>query len=121
MQDKIIPYGMAYNAWVTRHWKSFDKEVTDKEFAALPLDDRIDLFEAMKLYRLDVPKGYVIKSYGDGLMMIKPQNGRGRCLFFTEVEVAGIRELVAPFGLQEGEPEAPGAKKATRAPTNEGI
>lgn len=40
--------------------------VTDREFLALPVDDRVGLFEAMKLYRLDAGIGYVVKSYGQG-------------------------------------------------------
>lgn len=78
-----------------RHWTSFDKHVTDREFLALPVDDRVGLFEAMKLYRLDAGIGYVVKSYGLGLLMIKPKEGQGRCLFFCVVEVKGAQELVA--------------------------
>jgi phage-related protein len=79
---------------VERHWKSFDQDVTNKEFRDLPIDDLIGLFEAMKLFRYDLGIGYVIKNYGDGLMMIKAKHGQGRCLFFTIVEVIGTQELI---------------------------
>lgn len=78
-----------------RHWKSFNKEITNREFLALSVEDRLGLFEAMKLYRLDAGIGYVVKNYGKGLMMIKPKDGQGRCLFFTTVETEGVQELVA--------------------------
>ena len=61
----------------------------------MSVDDRIGLFEAMKLYRIGASTGYVLKSYGNRLLMIKPKNGQGRCLFFCLNEKAGKQELVA--------------------------
>jgi hypothetical protein len=80
---------------VKRRWTSFDKRITDREFLSLPLDDRVGLFEAMKLYRLEVGTGYIVQSYGHGLMALKPKSGQGRCLFFCIREVGGDQELVA--------------------------
>ena len=88
-------YDIPYNNDVTRHWKSFDKRITDKEFQSLAIDDRIGLFEAMKLFALDASIGYTVKNYGEGLMMVKPKDGQGRCLFFTQIEKAGQLELIA--------------------------
>jgi phage-related protein len=88
-------YALAYNIDVRRHWTSFNRETTNREFSALPTEDRVGLFEAMKLYRIDAGIGYVVKSYGKGLMMIKPKDGQGRCLFFTTIETQGVQELVA--------------------------
>ena len=92
---------------MTRHWKSFDSRVTDKEFLSLPIDDRVSLFEAMKLYRLDAGIGYVVKSYGDDLKMIKPKDGQGRCIFFTEVHQGDHVELVALLAYKKESQKLP--------------
>ena len=49
----------------------------------------------MKLYRMDAGIGYVVNSYGKGILMIKPKDGQGRCLFFSVIETDGAQELVA--------------------------
>lgn len=67
----------------------------------------MELFEAMKLYRLDVGIGYTIKNYGDGLLMIKPKDGQGRCLFFTEIELDGQIELVALLSYKKESQKLP--------------
>ncbi len=59
------------------------------------MDDCIRLFGAMKLYANDAGVGYIVKSYGDGLMMIKPKESQGRCLFFTVIENSERQTLVA--------------------------
>ncbi len=89
-----------------RRWSSFDRETTNKEFATIPIDDRVRLFEAMKLYRLDARIGYVIKNYGEGLMMLKPTSGAGRCLFFCEPTETG-QELVALLAYKKEWQKAP--------------
>lgn len=90
-----------------RHWSSFDSSVTDREFAALNVDDRVSLFEAMKLYRMDAGVGYVVKSYGQGILMIKPKAGQGRCLFFGVVETQGSLELVALLAYKKESQKVP--------------
>jgi phage-related protein len=90
-----------------RRWTSFNKAVTDKEFKSLPVDDRIGLFEAMKLYRKEAGKSYVIKGYGDGLSMIKPKDGQGRCLFFCVIELEGTQKLVALLAYKKEGQKAP--------------
>ena len=49
----------------------------------------------MKLYADDAGIGYIVKNYGDGLMMIKPKDTQGRCLFFTVIETSERQTLVA--------------------------
>jgi len=49
----------------------------------------------MKLYGIEAGKGYVVKNYGEGLMMIKPRDGQGRCLFFCTAQQADVVSLVA--------------------------
>ena len=90
-----------------RRWTSFNKAVTDKEFKALPDDDRIGLFEAMKLYRKEAGKSYVVKSYGGGLLMLKPKDGQGRCLFFCVAETGTDQLLVALLGYKKEGQKAP--------------
>ena len=81
---------------MTRRWISFDYEVTNKEFAALPVEDRQSLFKAMKAYGEVAESGFVVKDYRGGLYMLKPTNRtQGRCLFFRKVKKSDSETLVA--------------------------
>ena len=75
---------------------------------ALPKEAYHKLSEAMLAYRLDTRVGYVVKGYGDGLMMVKDDShGAGRCLFFTVREEAGVDVLVALLVYKKESEEAP--------------
>lgn len=96
-----------YDVQVARRWRAFDRETIDKEMRALPKEAYHKLSEAMLAYRLDTRIGYVVRNYGDGLMMVKDDShGAGRCLFFTIHEEAGVDVLVALLVYKESE-EAP--------------
>lgn len=61
----------------------------------------------MKAYRLELETGFVVKSYGDGLMMIKAANRTaGRCLFFM-VSGEDSDSLVALLAYKKESDEAP--------------
>jgi hypothetical protein len=93
---------------VERRWISFDRAVTNKEFLQMPESDRLDLFEAMKRYRLLQGIGYVVKNYGDGLMMIKPNSpSAGRCLFFIETQQGDVTILKALLAYKKESDEVP--------------
>ena len=79
-----------------RRWTSFNHEVTNREFFALSQRDFASLTVAMRAFRMDEGAGYVVKHYGEGLMMIKSANQtQGRCLFFTIREERNQEVLVA--------------------------
>ena len=80
----VVSTVLAYNKILVRHWISFDYSVTNREFAELPSRDAASLFRAMKRYAIDERPGWIVKDYGEGLLMIKAANQtQGRCLFFT--------------------------------------
>lgn len=57
---------------------------------------------------MEVAGGFVVKSYGDGLMMIKAANHtQGRCLFFTVREEQGDEVLTALVAYKKETQEAP--------------
>lgn len=63
---------------------------------------------AMGRYGGDLPGGFAIKSYGDGLYMIKSTNASsGRCLFFTIHRLGGVERLVALLFYKKESDEAP--------------
>jgi hypothetical protein len=63
----------------------------------LPARDAADPFVAIKAYRLEEERGFVIKGYGDDLTIIKASNRtQGCCLFFSLSEVDGAEVLAAP-------------------------
>lgn len=67
---------------------------------AVPREDYYRLSEAMLAYRKDLRSGYVVKNYGDGLMMVKDDShGQGRCIFFSVHKVDGEEVLTALVGL----------------------
>jgi hypothetical protein len=93
---------------MARRWRSFDQETTDQEFLSIPLTDMIALFDAMRLYALEAPGGFVVKSYGKGLMMIKATNQTsGRCLFFTVSDTEGDQALTALLAYKKESDEVP--------------
>lgn len=100
---------------MSRHWSSFDRDVTNREFAEIPGRDLAALFRAMKKFGLYDPSGWVVKDYGDDLRMIKAANqSQGRCLFFTTREVLGNNgeaheELVVLLAYKKETQEAPAA------------
>jgi phage-related protein len=61
----------------------------------------------MKLYRQDAGIGYLVKNYGDGLWMIKPQHGQGRCLFFMIAKSTESTELIALLAYKKESRKAP--------------
>jgi hypothetical protein len=62
----------------------------------------------MKAYQMKLPGGFLIKSYGDGLMMIKAANRTsGRCLFFSSAMEAGTEILTALLGYKKETDEVP--------------
>ncbi len=100
---KTVPYGLAYNHPVERRWTSFEKRVTDKEFEAIPEDDRISLFEAMKLYARDVGKGYVIKELRGRADDDKGQRGTRTVPVLRNDGGFGETAVSCPPCLQEGD------------------
>ncbi len=77
-------YDIAYTIDMPRRWRSFDIVTTNRELASLPTRDFLSLTDAMRSYRLELEGGFIVKSYGQGLMMIKATNQtQGRCLFFS--------------------------------------
>jgi phage-related protein len=88
---------------VARHWSSFDYDTTNREFLALPGRDR-----AAPKYAKGEEGRWIVKDYGDGLMMIKPSNRtQGRCLFFTVREIEGHEELIALLAYKKESQGAP--------------
>jgi phage-related protein len=99
---------------VARRWRSFDRETTNREFNALPFEDRKALFEAMKAYRMELGIGYLVNSYGGGLYRIKSSNRtQGRCLFFTQEERNGEVLLTALLAYKKVGNKAPKAQIET--------
>ena len=93
---------------MARRWTSFDRETTNREFDALPYEDRKALFEAMKAYRMHIGTGYQVDSYGGGLFRIKPSNRtQGRCLFFSQEERNGEVVLTALLAYKKEGRKAP--------------
>ena len=91
-----------------RKWRAFDGATINKELSELPSEDFYRLTAAMKAYRLDQKVGYVVRSYGDGLMMVKDDShGQGRCVFFAVREVAGEEVLTALLVYKKETQEAP--------------
>ena len=71
-----------------RKFEPFDEAVIIRELRELPRDERRALFWAMENYQNDSGFAYLVKSYGDGLMMIRDRShGQGRCLFFKRESV----------------------------------
>lgn len=57
---------------------------------------------------MELPGGYKVRSYGDGLMMIKATNRTsGRCLFFSVVELDGVEVLTALLAYKKESSDAP--------------
>jgi hypothetical protein len=107
---------------LTRRWSSFNREVTNREFAALPQRDYADLTQAMKAYRQDIGAGYELKNYGGGLMMVKSSSGtQGRCLFFTIREEAGVEVLTALLIYKKETQEVPRRIEETARERMEGA
>lgn len=93
---------------MARRWRAFDVEAINREFAALPPDDYFRLGEAMLAYRRDEGRGYVVKNYGDGLMMVKDAaQGQGRCLFFSVRIERGEEILTALLVYKKESQETP--------------
>ena len=91
-----------------RRWTSFDRQVTNAEFAALPREDRKSLTYAMWLYGQEQEGGYVVSSYGKGLMMIKAKNkSQGRCLFFSVTEDSDGQVLTVLLVYKKESQEVP--------------
>jgi hypothetical protein len=107
-------FAVPYTIDMERRWTSFNSEITNSEFLAIPAHDRAALFGAMKAYRLALPGGFVVKNYGDGLMMIKAANKtQGRCLFFSVRESGGEEVLTALLAYKKETQEVPANVLAT--------
>ncbi len=97
-----------YTPTVTRRWRAFDAETINKEMRDLPQEDYFRLSQAMLAYRMDTGSGYVVKNYGEGLMMVRDgSHGAGRCLFFSVREEQGVEVLVALLVYKKESQEAP--------------
>ncbi len=80
---------------VLRKFEAFDQATINEEFLALPRADFRDLTHAMAQFQRGEESGYILKNYGDDLMMIKG-NRQGRCLWFTTNRVEdGMQILTA--------------------------
>ena len=80
---------------MVRKFEAFDQATINEEFLALTRADFRDLTHAMAQFQRGEESGYIIKNYGDDLMMIKG-NRQGRCLWFTTGRVEdGIQILTA--------------------------
>jgi hypothetical protein len=64
-------------------WVNFDDEVLVAEMRTIPQPDRGLLFFAMQRFAQGDDAGFTVKSYGNGLLMLKKKGRSGRCLFFT--------------------------------------
>ena len=74
----------------------------------VPSDDRRRLKLAMFNYRIGAGIGYEVRSYGEGLMMVKDaSHGAGRCLFFTVGVMEGEETLTALLVYKKESQEAP--------------
>jgi phage-related protein len=79
-----------------------------KEFFELPIADAQELRLAMGLYQKDAGIGYDVRSYGDGLRMLKPTGGAaGRCLFFRADVVGGLEVLTVVLIYKKESQEVP--------------
>lgn len=84
-----------YHIAVVRKFEAFDQATINEEFLALTRADFRDLTHAMAQYQRGEESGYIVKNYGDGLMMIKG-NRQGRCLWFSTDRIEdGIQVLTA--------------------------
>lgn len=88
---------------------SFHRETTDAEFRDLPTRDYHRLTLAMREYARETRSGYVVKSYGEGLMMLKDASqGQGRALFFTiRRDEGGAERLTLLLVYKKESQEAP--------------
>ena len=64
-------------------WINCDDATLVAEMRTIPQPDRGLLFFSMDRYAKGDDAGFVLKSYGDGLLMLKKDKRSGRCLFFT--------------------------------------
>lgn len=88
-------------------WESFNEVVTTTEFLTIPQPDQGALKYAMERYGKGQNVGWVLKNYGDGLMMLKAKNrSAGRCLFFMISETDPARFVALLFYKKESD-EAP--------------
>ena len=93
---------------MARRWRAFDVEAINREFAALPLEDHLCLQQTMLAYRSGEGEGYVVRNYGEGLMMVKDAaQGQGRCLFFSVHLERGTEILTALLVYKKESQEAP--------------
>ena len=94
-------------------------ETINRELRTLSHEDFRRLTEAMLAYRLDKGGGYVVKSYGDGLMMVKDStHGQGRCLFFSVRIERGEEILTALLVYKKGKPRGSAEGPRNRPPQN---
>jgi len=62
----------------------------------------------MRAYEQELDIGFVVKEYGEGLLMIKAANRTaGRCLFFSVQELEGTEVLTALLIYKKESQEAP--------------
>jgi phage-related protein len=93
---------------VTRNWRPFDEKTIKSEFRKLTSNDWYKLTAAMRAYAKDLGIGYEVKSYGDGIMMVKDPGAQGRCLFFTiRKEANGSETLTALVVYKKESQKAP--------------
>ena len=89
---------------MARKWTSFHSDTTNAELSVIPQPHRAALYAAMSAYAQDLPIRYVVKPYGDGLMMIKASNGTaGRCLFFHDSESGALICVAVLFYKKESD------------------
>ena len=75
-----------------RKFEPFNSQTINAEFRTVPVEDRIRLMFAMQNFQDGIDGGYVVKSYGSGLQMIKATNhSSGRGLFFYSHVVNGVQ------------------------------
>lgn len=93
---------------VLRRWRAFDSETINRELSALPKEDFLHLTQAMLAFRKAQGSGYVVKNYGDGLLMLKDDSkGQGRCLFFSIRKQGDEEVLTALVVYKKESQEAP--------------
>ncbi len=91
-----------------RKWQAFDVETINREMLALTQEDKAKLHSAMKECRQNSGIGYIVKSYGNEVMMIRANDhSQGRCLFFSVSEVNGVQILTALVVYKKEKDEVP--------------
>ena len=93
-------------------WINYDDAILVAEMRTIPQPDRGLLFFAMERYAKGDDAGFVSKSYGDGLLMLKKDRHAGRSLFFA-YDPDRSATLVLLLAYKKEKDDAPAALVST--------